>query len=100
VFVGAFEEIVGRLGSADAGARRVAIHDLIGVAAHEPRANEVLLGHLAREPDEKAALLIIRHLAHAGARETMPALLRMYQDRRTPARVAHAAIVAHDTLAG
>jgi hypothetical protein len=30
----------------------------------------------------------------------MPALLRMYQDRRTPARVAHAAIVAHDTLAG
>jgi hypothetical protein len=89
---------VTRLDSPDAGVRRVAIHDLIAQSRTDPQANRLMLDRLPKERDEKAALLLVRHLA--GVREAMPALLGLYLDRGTPVRVAHAAILAHDAMAG
>ncbi len=93
---GRFEELVERLRSAEPGVRRVAVHDLIALG--EGRVVGVLVEHLAWEGDEKAAVLVVRCLARAGAREAMPALLGLYRNPRTPVRVAHAAILAHDGL--
>jgi hypothetical protein len=87
-----------RLEWAQAGARRVAILDLIG--AGTPEAARALLDHLPRETDERAALLIIRHLGRIGGREALPALWVLYERRATPVRVAHAAIVEHDRIVG
>lgn len=95
---GRFEELVARLGSSEAGARRVAVHDLIALG--DARITPALAQRLGRETDEKAALLMIRYLARVGARESAPVLLGLYQDRGTPVRIAHAAILAHDALTG
>jgi hypothetical protein len=88
------EELIGRLGSLQASVRRVAVHDLAARGS-----TGVLLGHLPGERDEKAALLIIRCLGEAGVREAAAALLALYQDPETSARVAVAAIRVHDGLA-
>jgi hypothetical protein len=87
-----------RLASAEVGVRRVAVHDLVRVSAEQPDAFAVLTEHLTRETDGKAALTIIRHLGAAGHQEARPVLWRLYMDPGTPARVAHAAINAHDDL--
>lgn len=80
--------------------RRLAIHDLIARSAQEPAVTDLLLRHLPGETDEKAALLIIRHAAASGALAALPVLLALYQDSRTPVRIAMAAIRAHDAMAG
>jgi HEAT repeat protein len=90
--------VVARLASPDPSVRRLAIHDLI--AATDADANGALLAHLPSETDERAALLIIRHAAASRLFAAMPVLMGLYGDRRTPVRIAHAAILAHDTLAG
>jgi hypothetical protein len=87
-----------RLASAEVGVRRVAVHDLVRVSAEQPDAFAVLTEHLMRETDGKPALTIIRHLGAAGHQEARPVLWRLYMDPGTPARVAHAAINAHDDL--
>ena len=94
---GRFEELVARLASSESGVRRIAVHDLIGLS--DARVPTILVEHVGRETDERAAVLIIRHLARAGAREAGPVLLGLYADRGTPVRIAHAAILAHDALA-
>jgi hypothetical protein len=95
-------EVCGRrLAEADAGVRRVAIMDLIRLAADEvlaARANAALLAHLPRETDEKAAILIVRQLGRAAFVPAQAALQGMYDDRGVPARLAHAAILAHDQI--
>ena len=91
---------VSRLGAREAGARRVAILDLI--AAKSLEADEALLRHLESERDERAAILIIRHLGDAGrieAARVMPVLWKLYEDRQTAVRIAHAAVVVHDRMA-
>ena len=93
-------ELVARLEGADAGARRVAILDLIALAGHDPGAGSVLLAYLDRESDERAALLIIRHVGKVAGREALPVLWRLQERRQTPARIAHAAIVEHDRIIG
>lgn len=92
-----FEELVARLGSPEPGVRRVAVHDLS--TRDDSRVFGALLVHLAREQDEKTAVLVIRSLARARVRRAMPVLLGLYQNPSTPVRVAHAAILAHDALA-
>lgn len=87
-----------RLAHADAGVRRLAVHDLARMAAADPQATDALLAHLPRETDERAAMLIIGHLAAARHAPAMPCLKALYDDRRTPARPAHAAILAHDAI--
>lgn len=81
--------------SPDPGVRRVAIHDLIAQA--KPASSDVLLDHLARERDEKAVRLLIRHFR--AERAAMPAFLKLYLDPATPVRAAHEAILAHDAMA-
>ena len=93
------DDLILRLSSDAPGARRVAILDLIALSIRDPRASAALESHLPNEHDERAALLVIRHLASAGRRGAMPRLLAMYQDRGTPVAIAHAAILAHDSLA-
>ena len=78
----------------------MAILDLIALSTRDRRAGAALESHLPHEHDERAALLIIRHLASAGRRAAMPRLLAMYHNRETPVAIAHAAILAHDVLAG
>lgn len=80
--------------------RRLAIHDLIARSARDPAVVDLLIRHLPGETDEKAALLIIRHAAASGAHAATPVLLALYQDARTPVRIAMAAIRAHDAMAG
>lgn len=89
-----------RLSWDEAGARRVAVLDLIALTAKEPEATRLLLEHLPRERDERAALLIIRHLGRRGGREALPVLWALYAQRETPVRIAHAAVVEHDRLLG
>lgn len=93
----ALDELGARL-SGPAGPRRVAVLDLIRLAPGEPRAQALLIEHLARERDERCAILIIRHLGAARCRAAMPLLWRLYADRATPVRVAHAAVLAHDAI--
>ena len=93
------DTLAARLSSAEPGARRVAILDLMAESASDDRATAALLSHLPRERDDRAAILIIRHFARAGAHAAMPTLLSMYLDPATPAAAAHAAINAHDALA-
>lgn len=94
------EELSARLLSSPTSARRIAIFDLIRLSADDPRAAAALLSHLPGETDEKSALAIIRHLADACRAEAIPILWRLYEDRTTPVRIAHAAIIAHDRLLG
>jgi len=96
------DELIARLSWKDAGARRVAILDLIALS--DPGADAALLAHLPGEQDERAAIHIIRRLAAAGRSASMrstsmPLLLKLYENRATPVAIAHAAILAHDTLA-
>jgi hypothetical protein len=56
----------------------------------------VLLEHLPFEGDEKAAVLMIRRLGAVAAARPMLAALR--DDPKTPVRVYHAAVSAHDRL--
>jgi hypothetical protein len=91
-------ELVERLAWSEAGARRVAILDLIRLSENDPEATGVLLQHLTRERDERAGILIVRHLGVAAGLGALPALWALYQDRATPVVLAHAAILAHDTI--
>lgn len=90
--------LVGRLGAAEPGARRVAVLDLIRLADADPRATAALLEHVPRETDERAAILIVRHLGRARHRPAKALLKGLYDDARTPVRLAHAAILAHDAI--
>lgn len=94
------ETLVARLSWPDAGARRVAILDLIALSASDTRATRALLDHLAAETDERAALHIIRHLGHSAHAPALPTLWALYAQRATPAPIAHAAITEHDRILG
>lgn len=89
-------DALARLAHNAPGVRRVAVLDL----APDPRAHPALIERLAVERDERTAILIVRALAERGGPEAMPALWRLYADAGTPVRVAHAAILAHDSIAG
>lgn len=93
----ALDELGARL-SGPVGPRRVAVLDLIRLASGDPRAEALLVEHLARERDERCAILIIRHLGAAGSSAARPLLWRLYADRSTPVRIAHAAVLAHDAI--
>lgn len=92
------DELAARLRSGDAKVRRIAAMDLGAAAGGEPRATGILAGHLKAETDEKTAVAIIRHLGRARHGASRALLWSLYADRRTPARVAHAAILAHDAI--
>jgi hypothetical protein len=92
------DPILARLASSSRAVRRVAVLDLIRLAAIERRAAAALVSHLPHEHDEKSALAIIRHLAERGDDACRAVLWELYQQQETPARVAHAAIMAHDRL--
>jgi hypothetical protein len=92
--------LIERLASSAPGVRRIAAFDLIRLSPHSPDAAAALLRHLPAESDEKAALAIIRHLAAAGLQQARPALWALYASARTPVVIAHAALLAHDHLAG
>lgn len=107
-----FDELVGRLASDAVAVRRVAVLDLIrlgeragesgGDACCAPGVSRVaaaLADHLPRETDEKALIAAIRHVGRAGYSPASGTLWALYADRSTPARVAHAAVIAHDTIA-
>jgi hypothetical protein len=85
-----------RLSHADPGVRRIAVLDL----ARDTASNPALIDRLAVERDERTAILIIRALEERGGVAAMPALWNLYSETTTPVRVAHAAILAHDTIAG
>jgi hypothetical protein len=79
--------------------RRVAILDLIRLSKEgDAGAARALCEHLARESDEKSLVLIARSLGERGERGALGALARLRDDVKTPAAVAHAAILAHDRL--
>lgn len=85
-----------RLSHPDAGVRRIAVLDL----AREPAAQAALIDRLGVERDERTAILIIRGLGERGDAAAMRVLWNLYADAATPVRVAHAAVLAHDTIAG
>jgi hypothetical protein len=89
------DELAARLKSPDAKVRRVAVIDLAsaGVAGLS-----VLLEHLPGEPDEKAAVLIIRKLGEARFGTARAVLARLRDDPGTPVKVYHAAVLAHDQI--
>jgi hypothetical protein len=89
------EELAARLKSSDPKVRRVAAIDL-GAAGEAGLS--VLLEHLPREADEKAALLIIRRLGEARLAAARAVLARLRDDPKTPVKVYHAAVLAHDAV--
>jgi HEAT repeat protein len=89
------DELAARLKSPDAKVRRVAAMDL---GAAGDAGLSVLLEHLPGEADEKAALLIIRKMGEARHGPALPVLARLRDDRGTPVRVYHAAVLAHDRI--
>lgn len=95
---GGLATLMARLGAPEAGARRVAVLDLIRLTDREPAATAALLDHLPRETDERAAILIVRHLGRVRHGPARGLLKGLYDDLRTPARLAHASILAHDAI--
>lgn len=89
-------ELVAHLAHAQAGVRRLAVLDLARLGGDE--AGAALAAHLPGETDERAAILIARYLGHARYRPARALLKRLYDDPGTPARIAHAAILAHDAI--
>jgi hypothetical protein len=87
-----------RLAEPEAAVRRIAILDLVRLAAKSDGVNAALLEHLQREPDEKAAIVIVRHLGQVGFGAARPVLKALYDTLATPPRLAHAAILAHDRI--
>ena len=87
-----------RLADERPGVRRLAVLDLIAAADADPSIDGLLLEHLERERDERAAAAIVRRLARARYRPARPLLWRLYADRSTPVALAHAAILAHDAI--
>ena len=85
-------ELAARLTSALPGVRRIAVHDLI--RRGDPAALQVLADHAPIETDERAALLIVRHLS--GIADSREALLRVYESPLVPACAAVEAIRAAD----
>jgi hypothetical protein len=90
-------ELLERLSSEVAGARRLAVIELGRLAEREassrPLVVRAAIGRLAQERDEKAALglvrIVTRHARSVGlAGEASAALLAMYDDESTPAAVA------------
>jgi hypothetical protein len=92
------DELVQRLRSAEASVRRIAVADLANRASGSPRATEALATHLGVEADEKSRIAIIRHLGHSRHAPSRAELWALYANTDTPARVAHAAILAHDMI--
>ena len=88
------DELIRRLDDERPSVRRLAAIDLASSGDLDTVAARLRRG----EPDEKAALTMIRVLGDAGADGARPALWGLYQDAQTPARVAHAAIRAHDRI--
>lgn len=105
-----FDDLVGRLASGAAPVRRLAVLDLVRLAGTETeparevdlarRVAGVLTDYLRRETDERALIGVARFLARAHHGPALEALWALYADRATPARAAHAAIIAHDTITG
>jgi hypothetical protein len=93
-------EAASRLSRPEVGARRVAVLDLVRLSRADAEALGALAAHVESERDERAAVLIVRHLGAARFAGARAALRRLYDDRSTPVRVAHAAIVAHDAIEG
>lgn len=90
-------ELLERLASEVAGARRLAAIELGRLADREPDARTLAvraaIRRLAQERDEKAALglvrLVVKHAREAGlASEASAALLAMYDDATTPVAAA------------
>lgn len=94
------DQLRARAGDERVGVRRIAVADLERAAATDPTAPKLVLEIALRDADEKARVLAIRALARLGYHPACPDLLALYQERSTPAPVAHAAILAHDTIQG
>jgi len=97
------DDLLERLHDDRSGVRRVAVLDLAKRVDGPDRARvlDALASRLgAGEPDEKAALAIIGVLDAAGHVPAREVLWRLYEDRTTPIRVAHAGVLAHDRLEG
>ncbi len=92
------DELAARLRSPEAPVRRIAVLDLVRLANDRPEATAALAAHLRVETDEKSRIAIVRHLGHVRHAPSKADLWALYADRGTPARVAHAAILAHDTI--
>lgn len=91
-------EALHRLGDERVSVRRIAALDL---SREEPGDGVLagIVGHLERgESDEKTALCLIGVLERADHGPARTVLRRLYDDERTPVRVAHAAILAHDRI--
>lgn len=91
-----------RLRHASPSVRRIAILDAL---CAQPPALAELLTHAEHEHDERAALLIVRGVIAAherGAPLNLPhaqaTLARLRDHPATPPALAHAALLAHDTL--
>jgi hypothetical protein len=89
------DELAARLRSPDAKVRRVAVMDLTLAGG---AGLEVLMEHLPRETDEKAAVLIVRKLGEARFGPALGVLARLRDDAGTPVRLYHAAVLAHDRI--
>ncbi len=72
--------------------------DLARVGDTDPAATAALAEHLPSESDEKAMVAIIRHLGRVRHAPSKLFLWSLYEGRAAPARVAHAAILAHDAI--
>lgn len=78
--------------------RRIAGADLARLGETDLAAMAALAEHLPSEANEKTAVAIIRHLGRARHSPSKPLLRSLYENHATPARIAHAAILAHDAI--
>lgn len=76
--------------------RRIAIMDMLRDAGESGLT--ALLTHLPRETDERAALLIVRTCAERTYQPARPVLAQLRDNPAASAAVAHAALLAHDSL--
>ena len=66
--------------------------------APDDAALNAIAEHVSLETDESTLVTLIRWLGRTNDPRVMPALRRLRDDPASPARVAHAAILAHDGI--
>lgn len=97
----AIEQYIQRLGHTAPGVRRIAALDLLRspvTPEATPLVGDALVAAINREQDLATRLALVRALGHLGGDRHRPALAQLRALPGTPPDLAHAAILAHDSI--
>ncbi len=94
-------QLIERLAAPNAGARRVAVLDLLRASPsreHARTVSDALVTALQQEHDPSTRVAMARALSRFGFPSHQPLLAKLRDDPATPIELYHACILAHDQI--